>query len=55
MAAEWKINVTQDEDAMITEIIRARTANPYGPPATKSAVIREGVRRIHDREVKGQS
>jgi len=53
MATEWKVTVTASEDALIEEIQRVRAQNPDGPPPTKTAIIKAGVRTIHAKEVKG--
>lgn len=38
---------------MMSEILAARAADPDGPPATRAAVIRAGVRMVHRVECKG--
>ena len=54
MAGEWKVRPTPSEDRMIEEVLAVRARDPYGPPATKTAVIKQGVHEIWTREVQGR-
>lgn len=39
---------------MMSEILAVRAADPDGPPATRAAVIRAGVRMVHKIECEGE-